>query len=61
VVHADLKNSALAHLSSGRFTANAAWPVLAVIAFNLTRDWPWKRAWNMLFDRLFRRSQPLIV
>ena len=36
-VHADLKNSALAHLPSGRFTANAAWLVLAVIAFNLTR------------------------
>jgi hypothetical protein len=36
-VHADLKNSALAHLPSGRFNANAAWLVLAVIAFNLTR------------------------
>ena len=36
-VHADLKNSALAHLPSGIFTANAAWLVLAVIAFNLTR------------------------
>jgi hypothetical protein len=36
-VHADLKGSALAHLPSGRFTANAAWLVLAVIAFNLTR------------------------
>ena len=36
-VHADLKNSALAHLPSGTFTANAAWLVLAVIAFNLTR------------------------
>jgi hypothetical protein len=36
-VHADLKNSALAHLPSGMFTANAAWLVLAVIAFNLTR------------------------
>jgi Transposase DDE domain group 1 len=36
-VHADLKNSALAHLRSGKFTANAAWLVLAVIAFNLTR------------------------
>ena len=31
-VHADLKNSALAHLPSGRFTANAAWLVLAVMA-----------------------------
>ena len=37
-VHADLKNSALAHLPSGQFTANAAWLVLAVIAFNLTRS-----------------------
>jgi len=36
-VHADLKNSALAHLPSGKFNANAAWLVLAVIAFNLTR------------------------
>jgi hypothetical protein len=36
-VHADLKNSALAHLPSGVFTANAAWLLLAVIAFNLTR------------------------
>ncbi|WP_270887108.1 transposase, partial [Pedococcus sp. 5OH_020] len=36
-VHADLKNAALAHLPSGNFTANAAWLVLAVIAFNLTR------------------------
>lgn len=36
-VHADLKHSALAHLPSGKFTANAAWLVLSVIAFNLTR------------------------
>ncbi len=36
-VHADLKSSALAHLPSGKFAANAAWLVLAVIAFNLTR------------------------
>jgi hypothetical protein len=36
-VHSDLKHSALAHLPSGKFTANAAWLVLAVIAFNLTR------------------------
>ena len=36
-VHADLKHSALAHLPSGKFTANAAWLVLACIAFNLTR------------------------
>ena len=36
-VNADLKHSALAHLPSGKFAANAAWLVLAVIAFNLTR------------------------
>jgi hypothetical protein len=36
-VHADLKNSALAHMPSGQFCANAAWLVCAVIAFNLTR------------------------
>lgn len=36
-VNADLKDSALAHLPSGRFAANAAWLVLAVMAFNLTR------------------------
>jgi hypothetical protein len=34
-VHADLKNSALARLPSGVFAANAAWLVLAVMAFNL--------------------------
>ena len=36
-VHADLKNSALAHLPSNSFPANAAWLVCAVMAFNLTR------------------------
>ena len=36
-VNADLKNSALAHLPSGKFCANAAWLVLACMAFNLTR------------------------
>ncbi|WP_109474866.1 IS1380 family transposase [Ornithinimicrobium cavernae] len=36
-VNADLKNAALAHLPSGKFAANAAWLVLAVMAFNLTR------------------------
>lgn len=36
-VNADLKNSALAHLPSNHFSANAAWLVCAVIAFNLTR------------------------
>jgi hypothetical protein len=36
-VNADLKASALAHLPSGVFNANAAWLVCAVMAFNLTR------------------------
>jgi len=36
-VNADLKASALAHLPSGKYAANAAWLVLAVIAHNLTR------------------------
>ncbi len=36
-VNADLKNGPLAHLPSGEFTANAAWLVLAAMAFNLTR------------------------
>jgi hypothetical protein len=36
-VIADLKNGPLAHLPSGRFSANGAWLVLAAIAFNLTR------------------------
>jgi hypothetical protein len=36
-VIADLKNGPLAHLPSGTFTANSAWLVLAVIAFNLLR------------------------
>ncbi|WP_345045794.1 IS1380 family transposase [Georgenia daeguensis] len=36
-VIADLKDGALAHLPSGVFTANAAWTVLAAMAFNLTR------------------------
>jgi hypothetical protein len=36
-VHADLRARALAHLPSGTFTANAAWLVLAAMAFNLTR------------------------
>jgi len=36
-VNADLKGSALAHLPSSVFTANAAWLVLAVMAFNLSR------------------------
>ena len=36
-INADLKDSALAHLPSGIFTANAAWLVLATIALNLAR------------------------
>jgi hypothetical protein len=36
-VNADLKDSALAHMPSGSFTANAAWLALATIAHNLTR------------------------
>ncbi|GMA19663.1 hypothetical protein GCM10025862_16840 [Arsenicicoccus piscis] len=36
-VHADLKASALAHMPSGVFNANALWLTCAVMAFNLTR------------------------
>jgi len=36
-VIADLKAGPLAHLPSGKFTANAAWLALAAISFNLTR------------------------
>lgn len=36
-VIADLKSSALAHLPSGVFNANAAWLLAAAIAYNLTR------------------------
>jgi Transposase DDE domain group 1 len=36
-VFADLNNSALAHLPSGRFVANAAWLTLAAITHNLLR------------------------
>ena len=36
-VIADLKNSALAHLPSGKFAANSAWLLCAVMAFNLSR------------------------
>src|SRR6478609_3234645 len=34
---AELKSAGLAHLPSGRFTANAAWLALAVMAHNLGR------------------------
>ncbi|GAB3471536.1 hypothetical protein GCM10027436_88030 [Actinophytocola sediminis] len=36
-VFADLNDSALAHLPSGKFAANAAWLTLAALAHNLTR------------------------
>ncbi|MFH0518680.1 transposase [Streptomyces sp. M41] len=36
-VLADLEDSALGHLPSGMFTANAAWLTLAATAYNLTR------------------------
>ena len=36
-VIAELKDGPLAHLPSGRYTANAAWVAIAVIAFNLAR------------------------
>lgn len=36
-VIAELKDGPLAHLPSGRYTANAAWLACAVIAFNLAR------------------------
>ncbi|MBT2369332.1 transposase [Streptomyces sp. ISL-10] len=34
---AELKSAGLAHLPSGRFTANAAWLALAAMAYNLGR------------------------
>jgi len=37
-VIADLKNGPRAHLPSGSFTADSAWPVCVSIAFNLTRS-----------------------
>ncbi|MER6769650.1 transposase [Streptomyces bacillaris] len=36
-VFADLEDSALGHLPSGKFTANAAWLTLVALAHNLTR------------------------
>ena len=33
----DLKDQALAHFPSGKFTANAAWTVIACLAHNLLR------------------------
>lgn len=38
VVHANLKHAALAHLPSGKFTATAAWLVLACSAFKPDRS-----------------------
>ncbi|MDL9949088.1 IS1380 family transposase, partial [Gordonia sp. ABSL11-1] len=54
-VHADLKASALAHLPSGKFNANAAWLVCAVIAFNLTRA-----AATLTSNRLATATTPTI-
>lgn len=36
-VSADLEDSALGHLPSGKFTANATWLTLAALTHNLTR------------------------
>lgn len=36
-VNADLKDSSLVHLISGKFAANSAWPLCAVMAYNLAR------------------------
>lgn len=36
-VNAELKDSALAHMPSGKFSANSAWLHAAVIAYNLSR------------------------
>jgi Transposase DDE domain group 1 len=52
---ADLKASALAHLPSGRFTANAAWLVCAAIAFNLTR------AYGCLAGGRFTRAETATI
>ncbi|WP_426978404.1 IS1380 family transposase [Pseudarthrobacter sp. O4] len=99
-VNADLKDSALAHMPSGVFSANSAWLVTAVMAYNLTRTagilaagpfskartgtirrklihvpariatsarkirlhlpeaWPWKTAWQGLFEHLYPPPQP---
>jgi hypothetical protein len=59
-VNADLKNSALAHLPSGVFAANAAWLVLAVMAFNLTRAAATLTGGNLtkaVTGKLWRRSK----
>lgn len=52
-VNADLKASALAHMPSGKFTANSAWLVAAVMAFNLTR--------TAVAARVSRRSRRLVL
>jgi hypothetical protein len=51
-VIADLKAGPLAHLPSGRFTANAAWLVLAALAHTLTR------AAGVLAGRTHARARP---
>jgi hypothetical protein len=52
---ADLKAGPLAHLPSGRFTANAAWLVAATIAHTLTR------ALGLLAAGRFRRAETATV
>ncbi len=52
---ADLKAGPLAHLPSGRFTANAAWLVAATIAHTLTR------ALGVLAGGRFARAEPATV
>jgi hypothetical protein len=52
---ADLKAGPLAHLPSGRFTANAAWLVAATIAHTLTR------AVGVLAGGRFRRAETATV
>jgi hypothetical protein len=58
-VIAELKGNALAHLPSGRFTANAAWLAFATICFNLMRavatsSGMVKARWSSVTSRLIR-------
>ena len=51
----DLKDQALAHFPSGKYTANAAWTVIAALAHNLLR-------WTHLIalpDQTIRTARPL--
>jgi len=50
-VHADLKSSALAHLPSGVFTANAARLATSArrLHLHLPTHWPWRAARTELF------------